>query len=139
PAVLSGIGGMMTQLALQQSMAEFTTYLKTIDHKLDEVIRKVDEAKKSDLSGLLKTLEEANLRYEREGAVDPRFMNEIIPFQNTVNAVESYAWDQIAAVRDELAKIRGLKPMTVAIEKAQREISQWLGFLANAYLAERRL
>ena len=62
PAVLSGIGGMMTQLALQQSMAEFTTYLKTIDHKLDEVIRKVDEAKKSDLSGLLKTLREAMIR-----------------------------------------------------------------------------
>ncbi|OKX84272.1 hypothetical protein [Corynebacterium glutamicum] len=139
PAVLSGVGGIITQVALQQSLAEITAYLQTIDHKLDEVIRKVDEAKKSDLSGLLKTLREAMIRYEIEGAVDPRFMNEIIPFQNTVNAVESYAWDQITTIREDLAKIRGLKPMMIATEEAQREISQWLGFLANAYLAECRL
>ncbi|CCE55855.1 putative uncharacterized protein [Corynebacterium casei UCMA 3821] len=139
PAVLSGIGGMMTQLALQQSMAEITTYLKTIDHKLDEVIRKVDEAKKSDLSGLLKTLREAMIRYEIEGAVDSHFMNHITDFHTTVNAVEDYAWCQINATRGGLGKIRGLKPMMLATEEAQREISQWLGFLANAYLAECRL
>lgn len=139
PAVLSGIGGVITQVALQQSLAEITAYLQTIDHKLDEVIRKVDEAKKSDLSGLLKTLREAMIRYEIEGAVDSRFMNETIPFQNTVNAVESYAWDQVDAICKGLGEVRGLKPMRVATEEAQREISHWLGFLANAYLAECRL
>lgn len=136
PAVLSGIGGMMTQLALQQSMAEITTYLQTIDHKLDEVIRKVDEAKKSDLSGLMKTLREARIRYEIEGAVDSHFMNQITKFHTMVSAVEDYAWCQINAIRGDLGKIRGLKPMMLATEEAQREISQWLGFLANAYLAE---
>ena len=139
PAVLSGIGGMMTQLALQQSMAEITTYLKTIDHKLDEVIRKIDEAKKSELSGLMKTLREARIRYEIEGAVDSHFMNQITKFHTMVSAVEDYAWRQINAIRGDLGEIRGLKPMMVATEEAQREISQWLVFLANAYLAECRL
>lgn len=139
PAVLSGIGGMMTQLALQQSMAEITTYLKTIDHKLDEVIRKIDEAKKSELSGLMKTLREARIRYEIEGAVDSHFMNQITKFYTMVSAVEDYAWRQINAIRGDLGEIRGLKPMMVATEEAQREISQWLVFLANAYLAECRL
>lgn len=139
PAMLSGIGGVITQAALQQSLAEITAYLQTIGHKLDEVIRKVDEAKKSDLLGLLKTLREATVRYDIEGTVDPRFMNEILPFQNTVNAVESYAWDQVDAICKGLGKVRGLKPMMIATEEAQREISQWLGFLANAYLAERLL
>lgn len=139
PAVLSGIGGVITQAALQQSLAEITAYLQTIDHKLDEVIRKVDEAKKSDLSGLLKTLREAMIRYEIEGAVDSHFMNQITKFHTMVSAVEDYAWRQINAIRGDLGEIRGLKPMMLATEEAQREISQWLGFLANAYLAECRL
>ncbi|AGG66649.1 hypothetical protein [Corynebacterium callunae] len=139
PAVLSGVGGIVTQVALQQSLAEITAYLQTIDHKLDAVIKKVDEAKKSDLSGLLKTLREATIRYEIEGTVDSRFMNEIISFQNTVSAVESYAWDQTTTIREDLADMHGLKSMMVATGEAQREISQWLGFLANAYLAECRL
>lgn len=139
PAVLSGVGGIITQVALQQSLAEITTYLKTIDQKLDEVIRKVDEAKKSDLSGLLKTLREAMIRYEIEGAVDSHFMNHITNFHTTVNAVEDYAWDQVDAICKGLGEVRGLKPMMVATEEAQRQISQWLGFLANAYLAECRL
>lgn len=139
PAVLSGIGGIITQAALQQSLAEITAYLQTIDQKLDEVIRKVDEARKSELSGLMKTLREARIRYEIEGTVDSHFMNQITRFQDTVNTVEDYAWRQINAIRENLAKICGLKPMMLATEEAQREISQWLGFLANAYLAECRL
>lgn len=139
PAVLSGVGGIITQAALQQSLAEIIAYLKTIDHKLDAVIRKVDEANKSNLSGLLTTLREARIRYEREGVVDSRFMDQAITFQNTVNVAESYAWDQITAACKGLGQKRGLKPMMVATEEAQREISQWLGFLASAYLAERRL
>lgn len=139
PAVLSGVGGIITQVALQQSLAEITTYLKTIDQKLDEVIRKVDEAKKSDLSGLLKTLREAMIRYEIEGAVDSHFMNHITNFHTTVNAVEDYAWGQVDAICKGLGEVRGLKRMMLATEEAQRQISQWLGFLANAYLAECRL
>ena len=139
PAMLSGIGGMMTQLAQQQSMAEITAYVKSIDHKLDAVIRKVDETKKSDLSGLLKTLREAILRYEREGIVDPRFMNEIISFQNTVNVVESYAWDQIIGIVNDLPRQGGIKKVQAATDSAHHEISQWLGFLATVYLAEVRL
>lgn len=116
PAMLSGIGGMMTQLAQQQSMAELTAYVKSFDHKLDAVIRKVDETKKSDLSGLLKTLREATLRYEREGVVDPRFMNEIISFQNTVNVVESYAWDQIMGIVNDLPRQGGIKKVQAATD-----------------------
>lgn len=139
PAMLSGVGGIITQVALQQSLAEITTYLQTIDHKLDEVIRKVDEAQESKLWGLLATLRETKIRYELEEIVDSHFMNNLIDFRNTVKEVESYGWEQINAIRGDLGKIQGLKPMMLATEEAQREISQWLGFLANAYLAECRL
>lgn len=136
PAMLSGVGGIMTQLATQQSMAEITAYVKKIDQKLDVVIRKIDQTKKSDLEGFLKTLREATLRYEREGVVDTRFMNEIISFQNTVNVVESYAWDQIFGIVNDLPKQGGIKKVQAATDSAHHEISQWLGVLAKVYLAE---
>lgn len=139
PAMLSGIGGIMTQLANQQSMAEITAYLRKLDHKLDVVIRKVDQTKRSDLGGFLKTLREATLRYEREGVVDPRFMNEIISFQNTVNTVESYAWDQIFGIVDDIPRKSSVKKVQAATDSAYSEISNWLGLLAEAYLAECRL
>lgn len=120
-------------------MAEITAYLKTIDHKLDEVIRKVDETQESKLWGLLATLRETTIRYELEGTVDSHFMNNLTDFRNTVKEVESYGWEQITAICKGLGEIRGLKPMMLATEEAQREISQWLGFLANAYLDECRL
>lgn len=139
PAMLAGIGGMMTQLANQQSMAEIIAYLKKFDHKLDVVIRKIDGITKSNLAGFLDTLREATLRYEREGVVDPRFMNEIVSFQNTVNVVESYAWDQIFGIVNDLPKQGGIKKVQSATDSAHHEISQWLGVLAKVYLAECRL
>ncbi len=39
PAVLSGVAGMMAQVAGQQTMAEVTDYLVKIDEKLDDVRR----------------------------------------------------------------------------------------------------
>src|SRR5664280_2280969 len=39
PAMLAGAAGIMAQIAMQQSMAEITDYLATIDEKLDDVLR----------------------------------------------------------------------------------------------------
>jgi hypothetical protein len=66
-------------------------------------------------------------------------MNEIVSFQNTVNVVESYAWDQIFGIVNHLPKQGGIKKVQAATDAAHHEISQWFGVLAEAYLAECRL
>lgn len=43
PALLSGVGGIMAQLAMQQAMEEITDCLARIDEKLDDVLRGSDQ------------------------------------------------------------------------------------------------
>lgn len=39
PAILAGVGGIMAQYAMQQTMEEITDYLAKIDAKVDDVLR----------------------------------------------------------------------------------------------------
>jgi hypothetical protein len=44
PALLSGIAGIMAQAAMRQSMAEVIEYLAAVGEKVDDVLRKQDDA-----------------------------------------------------------------------------------------------
>ena len=44
PAMLTGIGGIMAQYAMQQSMDEITDYLKVIDEKVDDILQAQNDA-----------------------------------------------------------------------------------------------
>ncbi len=52
PAMLTGVAGIMAQLAMQQAMDEINDYLAKIDAKLDDVLRAQKDAAVADLVGV---------------------------------------------------------------------------------------
>ena len=58
PAVLAGVGGILSQVAMQQQMQEMTEYLAVIDEKIDDLIRADRDAVLSELDGVGLALDE---------------------------------------------------------------------------------
>lgn len=52
PAMLTGISGVMAQMALEQAVSEITDYLKEIDAKLDDLLRDQKDQTVSKLTGI---------------------------------------------------------------------------------------
>lgn len=69
PAILSGAAGIMAQVAMQQSMADITSYLATIDEKVDDVLRKQDDAVVAQMVGTGHAIERAMTIREETGEV----------------------------------------------------------------------
>lgn len=59
PAVLAGLGGIMAQCAMQQTMEEITDYLAQIDAKVDEILRAQEDAVLADMLGVELILDES--------------------------------------------------------------------------------
>jgi hypothetical protein len=59
PAMLAGVAGIMSQLAMQQQMAEITAYLATIDEKLDDVLRAQKDTVVAQMVGVGLQIDEA--------------------------------------------------------------------------------
>lgn len=52
PALLTGVSGVMAQMALEQAVSEITDYLKEIDAKLDDLLRDQKDQTVSKLTGI---------------------------------------------------------------------------------------
>lgn len=52
PAMLTGISGVMAQMALEQAVSEITDYLKEIDAKLDDLLRDQKDQTVSKFTGI---------------------------------------------------------------------------------------
>lgn len=136
PAVLSGVGGMMMQLAIHQSLAEITQYLKKIDKKLDTALRKIDDIQVADLLGSWDTVEEAKIERKHTGVLPPEIVRELGTFQTTAKRAKYYAWGQIGEVRRSLDESKSLKELVSALTAAQPELAKWLTLLALAHQLE---
>lgn len=69
PAVLGGAAGVMAQVALQQRMSELRDYLKVIDAKLDDLLRRQKDDILADPIGVGMLIEEASAIREQVGHV----------------------------------------------------------------------
>lgn len=69
PAMLTGISGVMAQMALEQDVSEITDYLKEIDAKLDDLLRDQKDQTVSKLTGISHMIDETMLIYQQVGSI----------------------------------------------------------------------
>lgn len=65
PAMLTGVSGVMAQMALKQAVSEITDYLKEIDAKLDDLLRDQKDQTVSKLAGISHMIDETMLSTNR--------------------------------------------------------------------------
>ena len=132
PGILSGVAGIMAQVAMQQSMADITSYLATIDEKVDDVLRKQDDAVVAQMIGTGHAIERAMTIREETGEVNETLWSTVDQAHTTIRTTQTYALDQLDAIAKKLesTKVGGLAKTA---KQTESEVPKWLAVLAYCF------
>ena len=133
PATLSGVAGLMAQVAGQQTMAEITNYLDRIDAKVDDVLGKVDDTVLKDMRGARLQIRRAQTMRDQEGRVTSDSWSEVQNASGKLADVQGYALLQLEAIANKLESKKRVGGLAAASEEAKPEVQKWLAVLADCF------
>jgi hypothetical protein len=133
PAMLAGVAGIMSQLAMQQQMAEITDYLATIDEKLDDVLRAQKDTVLAQMIGVGLQIDEAMTIRGHVGRVSDVTWSKIQATSGTIADTQAYALLQLDALADKLEHKQDVGELATATKDAARTTREWLAVLARCF------
>lgn len=108
PMMLSNVGTLMAQLALQQMMGQVTDYLKVIDQKVDDILRAQKDSEISNMVGAGLVIAEAMSEREQFGGVSEVTWAGVQDTKQTLAASQVYALRQLDAFADKLERAKDI-------------------------------
>jgi hypothetical protein len=133
PALLSGVGGIMAQLAMQQAMEEITDYLARIDEKLDDVLRAQKNQVLARMDGVDLAVREAMKVRETVGRVSEVTWSKVQATSSTVLDTQAYALRELNGLAEKLERKNQVGDLAKATRDAQGEVQKWLAVLARCF------
>lgn len=133
PAALAGVGGVMTQLAMQQTFQEITDYLARIDGKLDDVLRSQKHKVIAELVGAGIVLDDAMRALDEVGKVSEITWSKIQSSSATIASTQAYALLELGAVISKLERSKADKGMRTAVDEAAQSIGEWQALIARCF------
>ncbi|MGN6605643.1 MAG: hypothetical protein ACTHMS_01345 [Jatrophihabitans sp.] len=133
PAVLTNVGAMMTQLAMQQAIDEIKDYLVVIDEKVDDVLRAQKDAMLADMIGVGLVLDEAMVIREHTGHVSEVTWSKVQTSPQILASVQAYALRQIDALVDKIETKPKLRDVAESVAAAEPKVREWLAVLARSF------
>ncbi|OKY86879.1 MAG: hypothetical protein BHV59_07840 [Bifidobacterium sp. 56_9_plus] len=124
PAMLTGISGVMAQMALEQAVSEITDYLKEIDAKLDDLLRDQKDQTVSKLAGISHMIDETMLIYQQVGSISETTWSKMSGCPQDIATIQALT-EKVEREQDP----KQVRPLT---QQIRQEIHQWLGMLASA-------
>lgn len=133
PAVLSNVGAMMTQMAMQQAIGEIKDYLAVIDEKVDDVLRAQTDAVLAEMIGVGLVLDEAMTIREHTGHVSEVTWSKVQGSSQTLAATQAYALRQLDALVEKVEVKAKLRDVADAVETAEPRAREWLAVIARSF------
>lgn len=133
PAVLAGVAGVMTQLALQQSMDEIQDYLEAIDKKVKDVLRAQQDAVLADMIGVDLVIKEALAIREEVGRVSQVTWSKVQSTSMTIARTHAYALRSLDAVAEKLEAEDDVDDLAKVTRSAEQSVREWLAVLAHCF------
>lgn len=133
PAVLAGVAGIMSQLAMQQSMDEITEYLAVIDEKVDDILRAQKDGSIARMIGVGLVIDDALLKRELVGRVSDVTWSSVQGAAQVIAETQSYALRRLDALAEKLEKKSNLGDVAKAAKDAERDVEEWLAVLARCF------
>lgn len=133
PALLSGVGGMMAQLAMQQAMEEITDYLAKIDEKLDDVLRAQTNQVLARMDGVDLAIREAMKVRETVGRVSEVTWSKVQATSTTILDTQAYALRELGDLANKLERKKKVGDLAKATKEAQPEVQKWVAVLARCF------
>ncbi|MDE0546349.1 hypothetical protein [Microbacterium sp. C7(2022)] len=133
PALLTGVGGLMAQYAMEQQMAEITEYLAKIDAKVDDILRAQKDAVLADMIGVELMLDEAMVVRAEVGRVSEVTWSKIQGSASTIARTQAYSLRQLDALAEKLEKETKIGDLAELSKEAQDTVVEWLAVLARCF------
>lgn len=132
PAVLTGVAGMMAQLARQHEVKEIAAYLAWINEKLDDLHRKQRDEVLARLDGIGRAVREASTVVEHGGHLDTVW-SKVESTSGAILETQAYALRQRDAHAEKLELKSGMRELKIAVREADGEVGVWLTVLARCF------
>lgn len=133
PAILAGVGGIMAQYAMQQTMEEITEYLAKIDAKVDDILRAQKDAVLADMIGIELMLDEAMIIREQVGKVSEVTWSKVQGSASTIARTQAYALRQLDGLAEKLERETKVSDLADLAKQAQETVVEWLAVLARCF------
>jgi hypothetical protein len=132
PAVLSGVGGLMSQFAQQAEAQELKALLVNIDEKLDDVRRAQRDAVLARMKSAAAAIQEAMTIRERGG--DPKTLwDKVSGVSETLLDVQDEALLALRALADKVDGKSKTGELKKATQEIEREVTIQLAVLARCF------
>lgn len=132
PAVLSGIGGLMSQFAQQAEAQELKALLVRIDEKLDDVRRTQRDAVLAKVGRAAAVIEEA-MTIHRHGGDPQTLWDKVSGESATILEVQNAALLELGALADKVNSKSKTGELKRATQEIEREVAIQLSILARCF------
>lgn len=132
PGVVAGVGGIMAQVALEQSIKEITDYLDSIDKKVDDLLRDQKDRAVADLVGIGSAIDEAMLIRDSTGEVGATTWSKVAHCGQKLAYARGYAIRKVEGLTSSLATAESARDVDDASKKLAADLQEWLAILARA-------
>lgn len=132
PAMAAGVGGMMAQMALEQSIKEITDYLADIDEKVSDLLRDQKDQTIADLMGVALELDEAAAIRSKTGTLNGAAWSKVAPCAQTTSRALAYALTRLSGIAEKLAKAGNVDELDHVLGSAHDDTALWFSVVAQA-------
>lgn len=139
PAMAAGVGGMMTQMALEQAIQEITDYLAAIDEKVDDLLQDQKDTTIASLMGAALEVDEAAAVREATGTLSDTAWSKVSPCAQTTSRALAYALTKLKGLSDKAERAKSIEDVGHAVEKFPDEARAWLDVIARSIQTRDRL
>lgn len=139
PAVLAGLGGIMAQYAMQQTMDEITDYLRTIDRKVDDVLRHQKNGVLADVVGVGLEIDEAIAIRDQVGRVSDVTWSKVQGSSAMLKRTQAYALNEVSDLAERIERQSAVGELADEIVQMRSEVQDWLSVLARCFQLQEAL
>ncbi|WP_445444338.1 hypothetical protein [Clavibacter sp. km3a] len=133
PSVVAGVGALMAQYAMQQTMDEITDYLAVIDAKVDDILRGQKDAVLADMIGVEMVLDEATLIRAQVGRVSDITWSKAQGTTQTLARTQGYALRQLDALAERMERTAKVDDLVKVTKDAESTVREWLAVIARCF------
>jgi hypothetical protein len=133
PSVVAGVGALMAQYAMQQTMDEITDYLAVIDAKVDDILRGQKDAVLADMIGVEMVIDEGTLIRAQVGRVSDITWSKVQGTTQTLARTQGYALRQLDALAEKMERTTKVDDLVKVTKDAESTVREWLAVLARCF------
>lgn len=139
PQMLTGVAGIMTQMALEQSIREITDYLETIDKKIDDLLQDQKDQSIANLVGVAHMVDETVMIRNKVGSVTDTTWSKIAGCPQDLVRAQGYALLKIEGLAKKLSEAGDAGEAERVSVQMQKDITEWTSILGNAVQLQDKL